>query len=202
MKKILCFGDSNTYGFIPANGGRYETRWPTVLQNLSQDIFEIIEAGCNNRTGFVNNPAGKKQTGCKILPSLLNPSLDCVILAIGINDLQIFFRPSYDDIKNGMQNLIDLVQKYSPNAKIVVAAPSLLTEDVLYSGFAFQFDKVSIEKSKRLAEIYKNLSEKNGCLFINLEEIAKVSSLDGLHYEPEAHEKIGQALFELLSRNL
>lgn len=70
MKKILCFGDSNTYGFIPQSGLRYDinTRWTGILQTLCNNEFEITEAGCNNRTAFIDNPAGINQTGYKILP--------------------------------------------------------------------------------------------------------------------------------------
>ena len=49
MKKILCFGDSNVYGFNPQNGSRYKEfeRWSSLIKNNG---YEIIEAGCNNRT--------------------------------------------------------------------------------------------------------------------------------------------------------
>lgn len=34
MKTIVCYGDSNTYGYNPENGFRYEyeERWTTILQ--------------------------------------------------------------------------------------------------------------------------------------------------------------------------
>ncbi len=36
MKNILCFGDSNTYGYNPENGGRYDdaSRWTGILQDI------------------------------------------------------------------------------------------------------------------------------------------------------------------------
>ena len=59
-KRILCFGDSNTYGFIPENGLRYDenTRWTGILKKISGDEFQIIEAGGNNRTGFTDSVDG------------------------------------------------------------------------------------------------------------------------------------------------
>ena len=91
MKNILCFGDSNTFGFNPENGKRFDksSRWTGILQTLCQNNYHIIEAGCNNRTAFSDNSAGKMFTGYKILPELLNENLDTIILAIGINDLQL-----------------------------------------------------------------------------------------------------------------
>jgi lysophospholipase L1-like esterase len=37
MKTILCYGDSNTWGFNPHTGGRYDhkTRWPMALEGLN-----------------------------------------------------------------------------------------------------------------------------------------------------------------------
>lgn len=200
MKKILCFGDSNTYGYIPKSGERYDadTRWTGILQKLSNGRFEIIEAGCNNRTCFVDNPAGEMFTGYKILPKYLQDDLDFVILAIGINDLQLFFDVNYEDIKNGIEKLVKLVQKYLPKTKILVVSPSKITSDVLKGPFSFQFDKTSIEKCQKIGEIYKSSAKQNNCLFLDLDKITKVSSLDGLHYEPESHKKIASAIYEIL----
>ena len=46
-KRILCYGDSNTWGFSPYDGHRQARRW-TRLLNLDQT--EIIEEGLNSRT--------------------------------------------------------------------------------------------------------------------------------------------------------
>ena len=200
MKKILCFGDSNTYGYIPQNGERYDadTRWTGVLQKFSKNKFEIIEAGCNNRTCFVDNPAGEMFTGYKILPKYLQDDLDFVILAIGINDLQPSYNVDYTDIKNGIEKLIKLVQKHSKNSKILIVSPSKITEDILKSNFSFMFDKTSIEKCQKINTIYKLTAEQNSCLFLDLDKIVKVSPLDGLHYEPESHEIIAKEIYKII----
>ena len=83
MKKILCFGDSNTWGYIPNLGARYDenTRWTSILQNLLGKNYEIVEAGCCNRTCFIDNPDGIEQTGYKVLPKYLDNTFDIVIIA-------------------------------------------------------------------------------------------------------------------------
>jgi lysophospholipase L1-like esterase len=198
MKKILCFGDSNTFGYIPANGGRYSKniRWTGILQDLCKNDFEIIEAGCNNRTCFVDNPNGIMLTGYKILPEILQSDLDIVILALGINDLQLFFNVSENDIKNGIENLIDIVRSKVPNAQIIILSPARLSNDVLHGGFAFQFDRTSIEKSLVIGKIYQTVAQEKLCDFLDLDKIVKVSQKDGLHFEPEQHKIIAQAIFE------
>lgn len=201
MKKILCFGDSNTYGYIPNNGARYDknTRWTGVLSLLSHGKFEIIEDGCNNRTAFAANPAGKIFTGYEILPELLTDDFDAVVLAIGINDTQFLFDTVIEDFTTGIENLINVVQAKCPQAKIILLAPSILTDDVLNGNFACLFDKTSIEKSRQLPLLYKKIAEKQNIEFFDLNSVAKTSSLDGLHYAPEQHLKIAQAIFTILS---
>ncbi len=201
MKKILCFGDSNTYGYIPNNGARYDknTRWTGVLSLLSHGKFEIIEDGCNNRTAFAANPAGKIFTGYEILPELLTDDFDAVVLAIGINDTQFLYNLSSIEIASGVEKLINIVKVKSPQAKILLVAPSILTDDVLNGNFACLFDRTSIEKSRQLPLLYKKIAEKQNIEFFDLNSVAKTSSLDGLHYAPEQHLKIAQAIFTILS---
>ncbi len=200
MKKVLCFGDSNTFGFIPESGKRYDknTRWSGILAQLAAGRFEIIEAGCNNRTAFTDNPAGFEQTGCKVLPTLLTKDIDCVILAIGVNDLQIFYNPTLEEIKNGMRRLVDIVREHCPNAEIILVSPARLTDNIFNGYFRAMFDKMSIEKSLHLSEIYESIAKEKNCRFADWDKIVTVSPKDGLHLEPEAHKKIAEAMFECL----
>ena len=201
LKKILCFGDSNTYGYIPNNGARYDknTRWTGILSLLSHGKFKIIEGGCNNRTAFAANPAGKIFTGYEILPELLTDDFDAVVLVIGINDTQFLYNLSSIEIASGVEKLINIVKVKSPQAKIILVAPSILTEDVLNGNFACLFDRTSIEKSRQLPLLYQKIAEKQNIEFLDLNSVAKTSSLDGLHYAPEQHLKIAQVIFKILS---
>ena len=201
MKKIVCFGDSNTYGFIPSSGKRYDenSRWSGILKKLLREEYEIIEAGCNNRTAFCDNPAGVNETGYKVLPSLLTPDIDCVILAVGINDLQYLYNISMKDYESGLENLIGLVRTKLPRAKIILLSPSVITEDILNSYFAAMFDETSIEKSKQLSAIYERAARKENCKLLDLKKIASPSKTDGLHYEKIEHIKIANAIFDLIN---
>ncbi len=200
MKKVLCFGDSNTYGFIPSSGGRYgkDVRWTGVLQKLLGAGFNVIEEGCNNRTCFAQNPDGKLFTGIKILPELLTPDLDFVILSIGVNDLQFQYGRNLSDFSTGIGALIELVKSKSHSAKIILASPPIIRKNILKSFFAAMFDSESIEKSLKLPEIYEKCAKEKGCIFLDLNKIVKTSDIDGLHYEAEEHRKIAEAFAQLL----
>lgn len=201
MKKVLCFGDSNTYGYIPGSGLRYDknTRWTGVLQFLCGMEYKIIEEGCNNRMCFIDSPQGELYTGYKFLPSRLNKDLYAVILALGANDAQKFFDVSKNDFKNGIETLIAITKANSPQARIIVVSPSQVSNDVLTGPFAFQFDETSIERTKWLGQIYEEASKKFGCEFINLDKIVHVSKIDGLHYDKKEHKIIAQAIYKQLS---
>lgn len=206
MKKILCFGDSNTYGFIPQSGLRYDknTRWTGILQSLWRNELEVIEAGCNNRTAFIDNPAGIEQTGYKILPKYLKAEyFDIIILAIGVNDLQLFFKPTLKEFEQGIEKLVQITKELSPKSKIILTCPAKLNLDGINNGiFNYQFDEISVEKSYHLPQIYKKLAEKHACKLVDLNEIAKVSPLDGLHFSPESHKTIAENLYKKLKQTI
>lgn len=200
MKKILCFGDSNTFGYNPNNGSRYNenSRWTGILNNLCKNNYEIIEAGCNNRTAFSNNPDGIQFTGYMILPEYLKKFYDIIILAIGINDLQKFYNPTLEEFETGIENIIKKIRENNPNCDIIILSPSYITENILNSNFRFMFNQTSIEKSKQITSIYKKIANKYNCKFLDLNKIVTTSKIDGLHYEVEEHKKIAQSIITLL----
>lgn len=198
MKKILCFGDSNTYGYNPNDGSRYnkDTRWAGILSTLLNENFEIIEAGLNNRCCFSISSISDEFTGIKVISKYLKLKPDIIILALGINDLQLSYNPNIDEIEKGILDLISTVKNELQNSKIILLAPPKLTKDVLFGNFSHQFDNSSIEKSLQIQDIYKNVAIKTNISFINLDEIIQVSKKDGLHFEPDMHKKIANAIYQ------
>ena len=65
MKTILCYGDSNTYGYNPVTGGRWpeDIRWTGRLQQLLGDEYKVIEEGCNGRTTMYKAPGEGWKSG-------------------------------------------------------------------------------------------------------------------------------------------
>ena len=119
MKKILCYGDSNTYGFNPADGSRYDenTRWTGVLQLDLGEEYEVINEGANNRTGFVYNPQGDFYSAQNHYPELITKSqnIDIIILAIGTNDLQFLYNTNSDIFEKGQ------IKSYSFGQRVCMA---------------------------------------------------------------------------------
>ena len=68
MKHILCYGDSNTHGYIPG-GGRYDikTRWTGILADLLGSDYRIIEEGLNGRTSSLEDPFDPYKNGMEYI---------------------------------------------------------------------------------------------------------------------------------------
>ena len=200
MNKILCFGDSNVYGFNPETAKRYDenTRWTGLLQKKVQDIAILIEAGCNNRTAFSDNPMGIEYTGYKILTKYLTDDLTTIILAVGINDTQKKYKITKQIIMDGMRNMIFNCRQYSPNAQIILISPNEITNHILDSNFSTLFNEVSIEKSTWFSAIYKQIADDYKCTFINLNDYVSTSEIDGLHYNSQQHKIIAEVLYKCI----
>ena len=196
MQKILCFGDSNTFGFNPLNGSRYKQneRWSGILKQRLQSEYLVIEQGCNNRTAISDN-SSIELTGYKVIEKYLKDDFDTIILQIGINDMQFLYNCELNMFSEKFNDFINLIKSKS-NAKIVLLCPSVINECILKSSFALMFDQSSIEKSKKLPEIYGAIAKKTECELIDLNFVANVSKIDGLHYDIENHKIIAKKLFE------
>ena len=92
-KRIICFGDSNTWGYNPVTGGRYDenTRWPMRMQQILGDEYQIIEEGQNGRTISCEDPWewGNKKGMDYVLPMVeSHVPFDMLIIMLGSNELK------------------------------------------------------------------------------------------------------------------
>lgn len=206
MKKILCYGDSNTYGFIPQTGGRYDktVRWSGVLSTILKDKFEILEEGMNNRTGFFNNSEGVKQSGNAYLPIFLQDhrDIDICILALGTNDSQIFYDLNEISAKAGIKSLVASIRSANQNTKVIIVPPVKITKNILNSNFSVMFDESSIEKILNVFDVFEIVAREEGCLYFDFNKFVEPSEVDGLHYNPKEHIIIAENLAKFICNNL
>lgn len=201
MKKILCYGDSNTFGFNPEDGSRYDdnNRWSGILKTTLQDRYVVIEEGLNNRTGFVDNPNGFNYSSILHFPKFTeNLFVDVLILAIGTNDLQFLFNFDCKMFEAKLTEFINLAKTKSK--QIILIPPVIMLEDVCFGSFSHQFDKTSILKAKQANEIYKRIVVMTDCHYFDFNEFVKPSKKDGLHYDNNSHKLIAQKLTEFINK--
>ena len=69
MKQILCYGDSNTWGYTAGTGVRYphDVRWTGVMQRELGSEYTVLEEGLNGRTSVFDNPFSPHRSGISYL---------------------------------------------------------------------------------------------------------------------------------------
>lgn len=111
VKRILCFGDSNTYGYIPGgNGRRYgpDVRWTGLLSAWLKPECLIIEEGLPGRTTVFEDPILPGRKGSDYFYPCLwsHAPLDMLLLMLGTNDCKMRFGASAKNIASGMEALV------------------------------------------------------------------------------------------------
>ena len=135
MKQILCFGDSNTFGYIPGNGQRYPwgVRWTSILnEKLGLENYRVIEEGLCGRTTIFEDPLRDGRRGVDILPTVLetHAPVDLVVLMLGTNDCKSVYGATAEIIGKGISNLIVQIRAYAKTSKILLISPIHLGEQV------------------------------------------------------------------------
>ena len=212
MKSVLCYGDSNTYGYNPDTGERFapSVRWTGLLGTMLGEDYTVIEEGCNGRTAYYVEEEEPWKCGRPFLPVCLNSHkpLDLVILMLGTNDLKKMFSPDADAITGAIRGYIEEIRSFSekkeiPVPQILLAAPPPLGADIVTdSPFAEKFDLRSLEISKKLGEQYRTVAEEAEVLFVDAGRYAGFSRTDSLHFNAEGHRRIAEVFCECVRKAL
>ena len=199
MKTILCYGDSNTWGYDPASSNRFsrDVRWTRVLGRELGDGNEVIEAGLNGRTTVWDDPIeGYKNGKEQLIPFLTtHKPLDLVIIMLGTNDLKMRFSVSAFDIAKSAGVLVGMTQKSETgpddgSPAVLLIAPASVGK---LTDFAEMFEGAEA-KSRKFSGHYRLIAEEYGCSFMDAGEIMVSSDLDGIHFEASEHQKLGKAV--------
>lgn len=203
MKRILCFGDSNTYGYIPGGLGRYdeEVRWTGRLQKKVASDTVIVEEGLCGRTTVFPDALRPGRRGSELLPILLESQapLDMVILMLGTNDCKTVYGASAAVIARGMEYLIGQVKASLPNTQILVISPIRLGENVWKSEYDPEFSKESVGVSKGLREEFEKIAQRNGCQFLAASDYAAPSVADQEHLDEQGHAALANAIYTVIA---
>lgn len=179
--RILCFGDSNTYGYDPRGffGGRYdaEDRWVDLLAQHTG--HECVNAGANGRE-IPRNPYA--------LRLLAECDPDIFLVMLGTNDL--LQGASAREAAARMEAFLTAMLPHC--AKILLVSPPPLARGAWVDADAL------VEESRRLAEAYRLLAEKLGIPFADTRDWKIPLSYDGVHFTEEGHRLFASHLKTLL----
>jgi lysophospholipase L1-like esterase len=196
MKTILCYGDSNTWGYQPGTGQRYtrDIRWTGVLQKQLGADYYIIEEGLNGRTTVHDDPLEPGRNGLTyLMPCLLSHRpIDLVVLMLGTNDLKTRFSLPAMDIAKGIETIVTTILQ--SQAGLEERSPELLLLTPPPIGKLTEFkDRFLQGKDKSLlfSTLFKEVSKQFKCSFLDTGKIIASSDIDGIHLDRDSHLKLG-----------
>lgn len=192
-KRILCYGDSNTYGFDPRGmfGSRLpsDKRWTGILARSCP--WEILSMGLNGRT------IPHCDSEYKLMDSVISRSLplDGIILMLGTNDMQTMFRPTPEKITIRMEKFLIKLQKHEVFQSetppwILLLAPPILDMSWWEEKMAAKMAHLSAQVN----QCYGQLAEHMGLYFADTAQWHIPLLYDGIHFSEEGHQIFAQKL--------
>lgn len=200
-KHILVYGDSLTWGIIPATRNRHalNDRWPQVVEaGLSQKVRITTEA-IPGRTTVWDDPFRTGRNGRADFLMLLqsHATVDLVVIMLGINDLQTVYPAGAGEAAHGVEMIardalghIGDAQDTPP--KVLIVAPPVLVE----SDNPFPVMIGAEPESAKLAGELEQVARLLGCDFFDTSATIKASRDDGVHLDRENTIALGKALID------
>ena len=175
--KVICFGDSNTYGYDPRGyfGGRYDgdSRWVDIL--ATETGWTVCNMGQNGREIPSAAPAFPADT-------------DLLIVMLGTNDLLQGCSPT-----QAAERLARFLSGVSlDRSKLLLIAPPPMTLGEWVPNQQF------IDDSHTFAKCCQALAEQLGIRFANAGNGGISLAYDGVHFTEQGHKAFAAGLLEEL----
>ena len=147
--------------------------------------------------------------GLKYLePCLLSHfPLDMVVIMLGTNDLQIVHPCCAATVAVSARRVVakakDVISHNGMKTKVLMISPIHIGDTSVNDYFRELFPVgVSDVLSRQLAPLYQQMAQLENCLFFDAATVAKPSSIDGLHMDPENHKYLAEAIAEIVHREI
>ena len=169
--KILCFGDSNTYGYH-AGGGRIEDNYPRLLE--SEKYQTINEGVCGRTTNCL----------CSFVKAIQKPH-DLTILMLGTNDLSSIGGYSIDRIIMQLEDLI-----VHEKEKILLLIPPYIHYECVVG---WDYPEDVLDKSKELEKAMIHLAIKHHIDYLSMKDDLDIDK-DGIHLSLLGHQQLANKI--------
>lgn len=211
-RRVLCYGDSNTFGYDPIENSRYseEQRYPTVLQTLLGKEWRVVEEGLPGRTAIFDDPTAEGMNGLQLITPILltHAPLDTVTIMLGTNDSNSCYSSNARMIARGIVRLVKKALTTdcwhdAANPDILVICPTPITENYYRNYPRDPFDSGIDKRSAGIAaELQPLLAEIPHVRFMDAGKLPEVqcSEFDGLHLTGKAHVALARVLANELQK--
>ena len=186
--KILCFGDSNTYGYDPRSffGGRYDAahRWVDLLAETSG--WETVNAGANGRE--IPRTEGEAARFAQSLSGAAMP--DLLLVMLGANDLL-----QGADVRTAAGRMEAFLKRVPlPEERVVLIAPPPMEPG------AWVTEARLLTDSRQLTSAYAALAAKLGIHFLDAGSWDIGLTFDGVHFTEAGHAVFAKELRQALEQ--
>ena len=220
-RRIMVFGDSIAWGYVPRAEGPPSTkfpraqRWPGVMAAALGPGYEVVEEALNGRvTDFAPGPtpialAGAGLDGGAYLPAAIASQmpLDLVIVALGTNDTG--YKRSPLEIGLDAMRLATIVRSSAggvaavyPAPAVLLVAPAPLGDKVASGPFGPFFTERALEASRALGDVYAALGKAANVPVFRTAAATPTDGIDSVHLDAAGHAALGRALAAEVERLL
>lgn len=193
MKRcVLCYGDSNTYGYDPRSymGERYPktVRWTALLGKRGWGVFN---EGQNGRS--IPHRSQEIEAFARMIHQR-EPDITTIML--GSNDLLQDPDISAGDCAERMECFLETLLEHDLSCKLLLIAPPPMSLGAWVSS------QTVIETSRGLGTHYRMAAQKLNIDFVDTKDWDVDLSYDGVHFSERGHfifaGKVSRILSELL----
>jgi len=193
MKRILCYGDSNTWG-SDHQDTRYDdgAQWPNIVQGLLGKSYKLVQEGlCARVAGNFDQdkPHYNGQSSYEVIFRSAGP-VDVVIIALGTNDLKMRYGRTVEQICDDLlwyqektHDLIDANNGIVPKF-IYILPPNFVSKKGYYE---------AQDATRRELNKYIDDHATNTIIVDDLE-----MSDDGVHFTTSAHKRMANLVVDKL----
>lgn len=197
-KKVVCVGDSITYG-SGVGKRRKNQSYPAVLQKKLGNDYQVLNYGLRSRT--LLDYGAYPYTEEAYYKKTLKEKADIYIIMLGTNDSKIR-NWNTDDYKEQLRTFVESYQEANEDARIYIMQPSRCFPDK-NSGkvrYKIQNELIATEIHKSIAEAGLEL----GAEVIDLYELTKDHPdwfADGVHPNAIGYANIAEYIYQCMSEN-
>lgn len=209
QKQIVCFGDSNTWGYDAKTDGRFseEVRYTCRLSELlGRTKYNVIEEGLCGRTTVFDDPLTEGLSGLSyITPCLMSHSpVDLLVVMLGTNDCKERFSLLPRNIACGMKRLLQKAMQtncWRKQPNILLVAPGPIEPPCETSPVACEMGHCAA-RSAGLAAEYRKIAEELAVDFMDAGEFVTMNQIDFMHLTAESHGILAEKLAAYVKEKL
>lgn len=191
--KIICYGDSNTYGYNPHGTPalRYDAdgRWVDLISRTLPSTCKIFNAGQNGReipdNGWESAAGVAQQLAAATEPG------DLILIMLGSNDV-LLSSTSAEQTAQKMRRFLGAIKMEAPGRYILLVGPVSFREGYWVP------DRSFIEESEKLLALYQQLAAEMDVRFADANEWGVTLTDDGVHFTREGHKAFAEGLTKAL----